>query len=343
MFVLRPITLEDFDALKQIAIESGHGFTSLPVDDEVLFRKIRRSEQSLLKDVTEPKDESYLFVLEDIETNEIVGTAAIESAVGANVPLYHYHLGRTVHHSRTLNVYNTVDILTMCSDYNGCSEICTLFLKEKFRKSLAGKFLSRSRFLFMAQHLERFSEIVIAEMRGVIDEDGHSLFWQWLQEHFFSIDFPEADRLVGLGDKVFISELMPRYPIYANLLSPSAQAVIGKVHKNTLPALKLLEKEGFENRGYVDLFDAGPTVEARLANIRTVRESKTLPCVIEKITGTDVLAICNEDITGFRSTFTQYAVFDDDNQQLKISPSVANALNVNTGDSIRFFTLQQAA
>ena len=28
MQVLRPITANDFDALKQIAIESGHGFTS---------------------------------------------------------------------------------------------------------------------------------------------------------------------------------------------------------------------------------------------------------------------------------------------------------------------------
>ena len=26
-------------------------------------------------------------------------------------------------------------------------------------------------------------------MRGVSDQDGHSPFWQWLQEHFFTIDF----------------------------------------------------------------------------------------------------------------------------------------------------------
>ncbi len=130
MQVLRPITANDFAALKQIAIESGHGFTSLPVDDNLLLEKIDRTERSFAKDINKPHDETYLFVLEDSKTGQVIGTTAIEAAVGMSVPLYHYHLGKTVHHSRTLNVYNTVDILSMCNDYTGCSEICTLFLRE---------------------------------------------------------------------------------------------------------------------------------------------------------------------------------------------------------------------
>jgi arginine N-succinyltransferase len=260
------------------------------------------------------------------------------------VPLYHYHLGKTVHHSPTLNVYNTVDILSMCNDYTGCSEICTLFLREKSRKGLTGRFLSRSRFLFMAQHSERFADTVIAEMRGVSDEDGHSPFWQWLQEHFFSIEFPEADHLVGLGDKVFISELMPKYPIYVNLLSKKAQAVIGNVHDKTKPALKLLEKEGFEHRGYVDLFDAGPTVEAKLGNIRSVRESQVCPITIGELEhisqhSSDNLAVCNQGVSGFRATFTQHAHYNHAKHTLVISQEVADALNLSQGDAARFFRL----
>ena len=309
MQVLRPITVNDFAALKEIAIESGHGFTSLPVDDGQLQEKIDRAQNSFTKNVDKPIDESYLFVLEDSETGKVIGTTAIEAAVGLSVPLYHYHLGKTVHHSPTLNVYNTVDILSMCNDYTGCSEICTLFLREDSRKGLTGRFLSRSRFLFMAQHSERFADTVIAEMRGVSDEDGHSPFWQWLQEHFFSIEFPQADHLVGLGDKVFISELMPKYPIYVNLLSKKAQAVIGHVHDKTKPALKLLEKEGFEHRGYVDLFDAGPTVEAKLGNIRSIRDSQVCPITIGELEhineqSSDTLAICNQGVSDFRATFT---------------------------------------
>ncbi|TMO71422.1 arginine N-succinyltransferase [Pseudoalteromonas sp. S3785] len=344
MQVLRPITTKDFAALKQIALESGHGFTSLPVDDQLLNDKIARAEKSFAKNINQPLDESYLFVLEDSETGEVIGTTAIEAAVGLSVPLYHYHLGKTVHHSPTLNVYNTVDILSMCNDYTGCSEICTLFLRENSRKGLTGRFLSRSRFLFMAQHSERFADTVIAEMRGVSDEDGHSPFWQWLQEHFFSIEFPQADHLVGLGDKVFISELMPKYPIYVNLLSNKAQAVIGNVHEKTKPALKLLEKEGFEHRGYVDLFDAGPTVEAKLGNIRSIRESQVCPITIGELEhisqhSSDTLAVCNQGVSGFRATFTQHAHYNHAKHTLVISQEVANALNLSQGDAARFFRL----
>ena len=63
MQVLRPITANDFAALKQIAVESGHGFTSLPVDDNLLQEKIERAERSFAKDINKPQDETYLFVL----------------------------------------------------------------------------------------------------------------------------------------------------------------------------------------------------------------------------------------------------------------------------------------
>lgn len=339
MFILRPIKSSDFDALKQIAIESGHGFTSLPVDDDILKTKIARSESSFTKAISAPCDEGYLFVLEDIETGNIMGTTAIEAAVGMSVPLYHYHLGKTVHHSSALNVYNTVDILSMCNDYTGASEICTLFLREPYRKGLAGRFLSRSRFTFMADHSDRFSNTVIAEMRGVSDENGHSPFWQWLEEHFFSIEFPQADHLVGLGDKVFISELMPKYPIYANLLSPKAQAVIGQVHDKTKPALRLLEKEGFEHRGYVDLFDAGPTVEARLHNIQTVQDSHVATINVCTCVGEQSFAISNQKLIDFKATFTNEAVYHALDNILDITPKVAEALNLNNGDTVRVFKL----
>ncbi|KAF7764571.1 arginine N-succinyltransferase [Pseudoalteromonas citrea] len=339
MHILRPIQNSDFDALRQIAVESGHGFTSLPVNDELLQEKIVRSENSFAKQLSAPQDEGYLFVLEDSDTGEIMGTTAVESAVGMAVPLYHYHLGKTVHHSPTLKVYNTVDILSMCNDYTGASEICTLFLREDYRKGLAGRFLSRSRFTFMADHSARFSDTVIAEMRGVSDEHGHSPFWQWLQEHFFSIEFPQADHLVGLGDKVFISELMPKYPIYANLLSAKAQAVIGKVHDKTKPALRLLEKEGFEHRGYVDLFDAGPTVEAKLNNIQTVQESCVVTVNICHVASKQSFAISNQQLKNFRATFTDKVTYHESENVIDIEQDVASVLNVSNGDSVRIFKL----
>ena len=35
MMIIRPIRAADYPALYEMAVESGHGFTSLPVNDEL--------------------------------------------------------------------------------------------------------------------------------------------------------------------------------------------------------------------------------------------------------------------------------------------------------------------
>ncbi len=91
MIIIRPIQADDYDSLYQIAVDSGHGFTSLPVNEELLQSKIKRSEESFSAEVTEPGDQGYLFVMEDTDTGEIVGTSGVEAAVGLDSPFYHYH------------------------------------------------------------------------------------------------------------------------------------------------------------------------------------------------------------------------------------------------------------
>tara|TARA_R110002126_G_scaffold16527_4_gene65966 strand:+ start:1475 stop:2494 length:1020 start_codon:yes stop_codon:yes gene_type:complete len=335
MMVIRPIRADDYPALYQMAVESGHGFTSLPVNDELLMRKISRSEQSLQKQVNAPGDEGYLFVLEDTSNGDVCGTSALEAAVGLDDAFYHYHLGKVVHSSRSLGVYKTVDILTLCNDYTGVSELCTLFLRENRREKNNGRLLSKARFLFMAEFAERFADRVIAEMRGVSDQNGHSPFWRWLQEHFFSVDFPTADYLTGIGQKVFIAELMPKYPIYVSLLSKEAQQVIGKVHDKTRPALALLQSEGFSNRGYVDIFDAGPTVEARVEHIRSIRYSRKLTVQIGT-PGPDSqpYLICNTNIEHFRATWLPLTVTEQ-SEQVVLPQACADALGVKAGEYVR--------
>lgn len=335
MMVIRPIRANDYPALYQMAVESGHGFTSLPVNEELLMRKISRSEASFAKATNTPGDEGYLFVLEDSSTGQVCGTSALEAAVGLDDAFYHYHLGKVVHSSRSLGVYKTVDILTLCNDYTGVSELCTLFLRPPFRQKHNGRLLSKMRFLFLAEFAERFSDKIIAELRGVSDTQGNSPFWQWLQEHFFSVDFPTADYLTGIGQKEFIAELMPKYPIYVSLLSKAAQQVIGKVHEQTRPALALLESEGFSCRGYVDIFDAGPTVEARTSHIRTIRDSRRLKVQIGQISvGAEPYIISNTSLSDFRASWAELMPVAN-SEQITLTAALANTLQVSTGDWVR--------
>ena len=337
MNIIRPITAADYDALYAIAEESGIGFTSLPVNEELLRKKIQRAEHAFSQEVENVGNESYLFVMEDTETGQVLGTTGIEATVGLDDAFYHYHLGKVVHASRELNVHNTVEILTFCNDYTGVSEICTLFLRESARKGVNGRFLSKVRFLFMMEHQHRFAETVIAEMRGVSDEEGRSPFWEWLEKHFFSVDFPTADYLTGIGNKVFIAELMPKYPIYVNLLSEEAQAVIGKVHTKTEPALRLLEEEGFSCRGYVDIFDGGPTVEADLTKINTAFNSQRRLIEISDKAAEDGRQsyIINTSVNNFRATVAN-VLFEQDSDTALVTQATADALNIQAGDAIRF-------
>jgi arginine N-succinyltransferase len=322
-----------------MAVESGYGFTSLPVNEELLKKRINQADLSFNKTVTTPGNEGYLFVMEDTTTGEVVGTTGIEAAVGLEDAFYHYHLGKVVHNSRELNVYNTVETLSLCNDYTGATEICTLFLSESHRKNNNGRFLSRCRFLFIAEHTQRFADTIIAEMRGISDEHGNSPFWQWLEEHFFSMDFPTADYLTGIGKKMFIAELMPKYPIYVSLLSKDAQHVINKVHEKTVPALRLLEAEGFARRGYVDIFDAGPTLEVERSSIKTVRESSKYQVIIGDVDSANTSSpnkyiICNTQVATFRATQAP-VLLRETADQVVISQAVAEALQVSTDDWVR--------
>ncbi len=337
MKIIRPIRRSDYSSLYTIAQESGVGFTSLPVNEALLQSKIEQSISSFASQATEPSDESYLFVMQDLDTEEVVGTSGIASSVGLDDAFYHYHLGKVVHASRELEIYNTVDILTLCNDYTGVSEICTLFLKQNAREGLNGRMLSKFRFLFMKEHQQRFAETIIAEMRGISDEQGRSPFWAWLEEHFFSMDFPTADYLTGIGQKQFIAELMPKYPVYVSLLSKQAQAVIGQVHEKTKPALQLLEQEGFSCRGYVDIFDAGPTVEANLKHIRTAQASQRKPIkIVEQLSdSTGQYFIINTKVEDFRGVCGKLGL-DENAEHVSIERATANALNLQDGELIRF-------
>ncbi len=77
--------------------------------------------------------------------------------------------------------------------------------------------------------------------------------------------------------KTFIAELMPAYPIYISLLPEAARGVIGQCIPIPPRRGAILEKEGFSWRGSVDIFDAGPVLEADTDQIRAVRDSQRLP------------------------------------------------------------------
>jgi len=292
--LIRPIEERDLDALHAIAIETGEGFTSLPDNREFLAEHIAATRAAFEKTEDHPslKDapDLYFFVLEDdsVDTDasaadRIAGCCAIEARVGLDVPFYNYRVGRLAQASKQLDLNRVIDTLFLSSDHTGDAEVCSLYLRPDWRVSgqRNGTLLSRVRWLFMAIYRARFPDRVLAEMRGRFDDADVNPFWQSLGQHFFPIDFGDADRLTGLGQKSFIGELMPRYPICTAMLPQAARDCLGQVHEQTQPALAMLNAQGLRYEGYIDIFDAGPTVEAYLNDVKAVRDSIEVVAVVD--------------------------------------------------------------
>lgn len=334
MFVVRPVATADLDALEQLVSQAGPGLTSLAIDTETLRAKIEASVASF---AVEPKlagRQQYLFVLEDEDRKELIGMSAIKAAVGLEDAFYSYRIGTVVHASRTLDVHHKFPALYLCNDYTDSTELTSLFVGPAKRGAQLGTLISKARLLFIAQHPHRFAEKVIAEIRGVSTPDGRSPFWEGLGRHFFSMDFPQADYLVGTGNKSFIAELMPKHPIYVLFLPEDAQQVLGEAHPDSQAALRILQEEGFHYENYVDIFDAGPTVECRRDEIRTVRESQARRARVGELSGrAEKHLLCNAELAGFRCCVADARIESD--RAVQIDAQTAEALAVSDGDALR--------
>lgn len=327
--------MEDLDQLLELAQKTGFGLTTLQPRPNLLTQRIQRSMQAFSQLVTEPAGQSYLFVMEEVETGHVVGTCGIASKVGGFEPFYTFRLETEIFESETLSLSQGLEVLTLVAEHNGPGEIGTLFLDPSCQGKGLGGLLSRCRFLFMAEFPDFFEKTIVAEMRGVVDDQGRSPFWEAIGSHFFGIDFKRADYL-SMKSKSFIADLMPRHPIYVAMLPKEAQRVIGEVHPNTLPARMMLQKEGFSFNGLVDIFEAGPLVSCKRQQIRTVRESQRANlagfCEPDSQEARKAL-VCNTRLD-FRCVRTVFQANAAD--EIRIPEADAAALEVQAGDELRF-------
>ncbi len=343
MAVIRPIEEADLDALIAMARESGVGVTSLPDDPALMKRKLQRAVASFEQRLS-PEEAHYIFVLQETPDGPPVGLCGIEARIGRDEVWYNYRLGEVIQASKALNLYRRTWTLFLSNDLTGATEMGSLYLREPNRRHRNGLVLAKSRYLFLAAFPKLFSQRVIAEMRGYSDAEGRSPFWEGLGRQFFNMEFSDADFLTGTGDKVFIAELMPKFPIYVPMLCQSAQDAINRVHPLTEPALAMLESEGFRRNGYVDIFDAGPTMESSIHEIDGIKRSERLHARIVKRETSELASsrphwlIGNERFSDFR--VISAADVRQTGPHIELTPDEADALRVRAGDPVRVMTLK---
>ncbi len=329
---LRPVRRDDFEEILALAQLSGGGMTTLPPEPDALRARIDFSADSFATNATEPGGEVYMMVLE--QDGKVIGTSAVFSAIGLEHGFVNYRINKSVHTSKQLKKRIERRLLVPTHDYTGYGEVGSLFLSPDARGGGYGKILSRARYLFIAQHRDLIADPVCAELRGWRGPNGEQPFWEAIGKPFFDMEFEAADVANSVMGNQFIADLMPRHPIYAALLPKEARDILGKPHNNAIPAYDMLLREGFVYRGYIDVFDGGPVVDAGIEDIKTVRESEIyqIADVGEVSEGAPQKLIVAGRLSKFRCVRAR-AVLNND--QMTIDEDTAAILGVKKGESVR--------
>jgi arginine N-succinyltransferase len=331
-FRIRAALPKDIMPLYDLAKLTGGGFTNLPAERPTLEAKLERSEAGFSRKGESPADDLYMFMLENVETGQIRGTCQVFGQVGNDRPFYSYLISTLTQKSEELGRIFRNQALTLTTDLEGSSEVGGLFLHPHERAGGLGMLLARSRYLFIKQHRPRFGDMVLAELRGVLDQGGHSPFWDAIGGRFFGMSFPEADEFNAIHGTQFIADLFPKTPIYISMLPESARAVMGQPHPTGRAALKMLENEGFTWDCFIDIFDGGPTVTARTDKIKTVMEAEWLRVAGPNENGGATMMLASGVYHDFIACYGQGK--RTDNGELLIDAKAMDMLNIGPGDRV---------
>ncbi len=345
MYVIRPAKSDDLDILLKLA-KMVH-FINLPADRAAIESKIEQSRLSFGDHLDDPHRGLYLFVVEDTETGNVLGTCQIIAQHGfPGKPNTYFDIFEKEMFAEDIKIGTSHRVLRFGFDDDGPTEIGGLILQPVARRHPAklGRLLSWVRFQYIALHRARFRDHLLAEMMGVlIDGAGGrtSEFWEALGRRFINLPYADAD-LLSTRTKQFILSLMPREDIYVTLLPAGARMVIGQVGTETIPARAMLEKLGFEYRNQIDPFDGGPHLHAETDRLPIVRQSRRVPltglCAPGEATG--MALVSSGEGLDFRALTTPIRAGSDPYEGLEIPAEAAEAIGAEAGEAIGFTPIE---
>jgi arginine N-succinyltransferase len=278
MYKIREARPHDLDAI--FGLSEILNSVNLPFSREALEKVLETSAASFSAQISDPFMREYLFVLENHQTGEVLGTSQVMAQHGTRQkPHIYLDVRDAEHYSTTMDTYFKHHVLRLGFDYDGPTEIGGLVLAPKARKTpdKLGKQLSFSRFLFMGLHREQFRDRVLAELLPPLLPGKKSLLWEALGARFTGLSYHEADE-ISKTNKEFIKSLFPTGAIYTTLFDEETREVIGQIGRETQGAAKMLTSLGFRHVNRIDPFDGGPHFEAETDSIWLIQRLKRAPC-----------------------------------------------------------------
>lgn len=201
---------------------------------------------------------------------------------------FHFRVGKLVHVSDELQLYNPQQILLMGNDLCDATEITDLAVDPEAQEgalklghllqaivggsmglasptsarstaSTAASAASASPALATSPASPAFEAVpttFYVELQGHRDPKGQSPFWRGLGERFL----PEQGQAPGVGPKWRrdLADLLPALPLYASLMDDASCGCIGRTGPAAQTAVEALQAAGFRAGAYVKIDDAGP-------------------------------------------------------------------------------------
>lgn len=332
-FVIRNVTLQDLKGLHDLA--NQFSLLNLPADRKILTEKIERSVASFNGDLSK-KDAEYLFVVEDLETEAIVGSSLILAKHGTDdVPHYYFKLVKKNRFSEDLGIGFIHQVLQLKEDTDGPTEIGGLLIDRSYRRrpEKLGKQISLVRFLYMGMAPKEFESRVLCELTPPLGDGARSEFWEALGRRFTGLPYQEAD-LISQRNKEFISSLFPEEDIYLALLDSRARLVLGRVGDETRPAQHLLESIGFSYLHEVDPFDGGPHYGANREEITIVKNGKWASAKASDTGHFNERALIGTKRDGeFRAVYSAYEVSGG---EIVLPTASLKTLDIEAGEKVFF-------
>ncbi|MAP93490.1 MAG: hypothetical protein CMK07_00945 [Ponticaulis sp.] len=288
-YFIRPAQMSDLDGLYTLSILTGTGFTSLQPDRDFLTRMLVKS-TAAFRDPDPMGSQSFLLIMEALETGQVVGCASVKTGVGddsfmcADFEL----IGR-----EGLPVSSEEDFISlrMARTLTGLTEVGSLFLHPEHRASGAGRFLARSRYMLMATRPDVFCHPIVAQLRGVCDSEGNSPFYDAVWAERLGASYDRTDRLLARHGAGYLLDGFEGLDVSLGDLQPQARETIGQPHPTSAGALRLLMQEGFSPSTLIDLSDGGPIVMAETAQLTCMQAALPVEATASGLSGTEDTAM----------------------------------------------------
>jgi len=341
-FLIRSVREEDVEGLYNLANQVY--FINLPADRDILKEKVSLSIQSFNGEMEDKFQREYIFVLEDQDKKEIIGSSMIIARHGSpEAPHMYFQLKEIQKYSETIHSGIIHKVLRLCFEYDGPSEIGGLVLSPNYRShpDKLGRQLSFARFLFMKMKRRWFKNNVLSELMPPLTENDESILWEALGRKFTNLSYQEADRL-SRNNKEFITSLFPKGDIYTCLLPGEARDAIGKVGEGAEPVRHMLEKIGFKWKSHIDPFDGGPHYWAETDKISVIAQTKKYQVAKESIRKKKgPLFLCG--LMRDREFLCSYSSCQFDRHRVSLPKQVVESLSLAPRDELYVTPLESTA